>query len=124
MNICCLLRPSLQNRFDILQFLILKIRLLHIILFLNNKILVIQNLSKGIPINTFQRSVFPKIVVYIDDLNMPVPDTSGAQPPLELIRQLLEMGGLYDTERNTWKVQYTLRLFSSLDIVTKCLQQR
>lgn len=96
---------------------------MHIILFLNNKILVIQNFSKGIPINTFKRSVFPKIVVYIDDLNMPVPDTCGAQPPLELIRQLLEMGGLYDTQRNTWKVQYALRFFSSLNIVTKCLQQ-
>lgn len=80
-------------------------------MFLNNKILVIQNFSKGILINTFKLSVFLKIVIYIDDLNMPVPDTSGAQPPLELIRQLLEMGGLYDTEKNTWKVQYILRFF-------------
>lgn len=39
---------------------------------------------------------------------MPTPEKGGAQPPLELIRQLLEMGGVYDTERNTWKVQYML----------------
>ncbi|XP_031192756.1 dynein heavy chain 14, axonemal isoform X3 [Mastomys coucha] len=44
-----------------------------------------------------------RLVIFIDDLNMPVPDTSGAQPPLELIRQLIDMGGIYDTERNVWK---------------------
>ncbi|XP_030893747.1 dynein heavy chain 14, axonemal, partial [Leptonychotes weddellii] len=43
------------------------------------------------------------IVLFIDDLNVPEPDTSGAQPPLELIRQLLDMGGLYNTEKNAWK---------------------
>nr|XP_048295519.1 dynein axonemal heavy chain 14 [Myodes glareolus] len=54
-----------------------------------------------------------RIVVYIDDLNMPVPDTCGAQPPLELIRQLLEMGGLYDTQRNTWKTIQDLSIIAS-----------
>ncbi|XP_064451600.1 dynein axonemal heavy chain 14 [Mirounga angustirostris] len=44
-----------------------------------------------------------RIVLFIDDLNVPEPDTSGAQPPLELIRQLLDMGGLYNTEKNAWK---------------------
>uniref|UniRef100_M3XYI9 Dynein axonemal heavy chain 14 n=1 Tax=Mustela putorius furo TaxID=9669 RepID=M3XYI9_MUSPF len=44
-----------------------------------------------------------RIVLFIDDLNMPESDTYGAQPPLELIRQLLDMGGLYDTKKNTWK---------------------
>uniref|UniRef100_A0A8C5LFK9 Dynein, axonemal, heavy chain 14 n=1 Tax=Jaculus jaculus TaxID=51337 RepID=A0A8C5LFK9_JACJA len=44
-----------------------------------------------------------RIVLFIDDMNMPIPDTYGAQPPLELIRQLLDMGGIYDTGKNTWK---------------------
>ncbi|XP_048968435.1 dynein axonemal heavy chain 14 isoform X2 [Canis lupus dingo] len=44
-----------------------------------------------------------RIVVFIDDLNVPESDTYGTQPPLELIRQLLDMGGLYDTEKNAWK---------------------
>ncbi|KAM6166251.1 LOW QUALITY PROTEIN: dynein axonemal heavy chain 14 [Erethizon dorsatum] len=43
-----------------------------------------------------------RAVIFIDDLNIPVPDASGAQP-LELVRQLLDMGGVYDTERNVWK---------------------
>ncbi|XP_044772138.1 dynein axonemal heavy chain 14 [Neomonachus schauinslandi] len=44
-----------------------------------------------------------RIVLFIDDLNVPEPDMSGAQPPLELVRQLLDMGGLYNTEKNAWK---------------------
>ncbi|KAL1769801.1 dynein heavy chain 14, axonemal, partial [Sigmodon hispidus] len=54
-----------------------------------------------------------RIVVFIDDLNMPVPDSCGAQPPLELIRQLLDMGGVYDTEKNTWKVIQDLSIVAS-----------
>uniref|UniRef100_A0A8C9K0H7 Dynein axonemal heavy chain 14 n=1 Tax=Panthera tigris altaica TaxID=74533 RepID=A0A8C9K0H7_PANTA len=44
-----------------------------------------------------------QIVIFIDDLNVPESDTYGAQPPLELIRQLLDLGGLYDTKKLTWK---------------------
>ncbi|XP_039091728.1 dynein heavy chain 14, axonemal [Hyaena hyaena] len=44
-----------------------------------------------------------QIVIFIDDLNVPEPDTYGVQPPLELIRQLLDLGGLYDTKTITWK---------------------
>ncbi|XP_075057079.1 dynein axonemal heavy chain 14 [Mixophyes fleayi] len=41
--------------------------------------------------------------VFIDDLNMPNPEQYGAQPPLEMIRQFLELGGIYDTKTLTWK---------------------
>uniref|UniRef100_A0A8C5PZV6 AAA+ ATPase domain-containing protein n=1 Tax=Leptobrachium leishanense TaxID=445787 RepID=A0A8C5PZV6_9ANUR len=44
-----------------------------------------------------------KVAVFIDDLNMPNPEQYGAQPPLELIRQFLELGGFYDTKALTWK---------------------
>nr|XP_042114676.1 dynein axonemal heavy chain 14 isoform X2 [Peromyscus maniculatus bairdii] len=54
-----------------------------------------------------------RIVVFIDDMNMPTPEKGGAQPPLELIRQLLEMGGVYDTERNTWKTIQDLSIVAS-----------
>nr|KAF6395182.1 dynein axonemal heavy chain 14 [Rousettus aegyptiacus] len=44
-----------------------------------------------------------RIIIFIDDLNVPETDMYGAQPPLELIRQLLDLGGVYDTEKLAWK---------------------
>ncbi|XP_063093605.1 dynein axonemal heavy chain 14 [Cavia porcellus] len=60
----------------------------------------------GTPMNS-------KAVIFIDDLSVPVPDASGAQPPLELIRQLLDMGGVYDTERNVWKSIHDLSVVAA-----------
>ncbi|KAM6217436.1 dynein axonemal heavy chain 14 [Rhynchocyon petersi] len=56
-----------------------------------------------------------RIVIFIDDLNMPASDIYGAQPALELVRQLLDMGGFYDTKRITWK---NIQDFS---LVTACV---
>ncbi|XP_069810836.1 dynein axonemal heavy chain 14 isoform X3 [Dendropsophus ebraccatus] len=44
-----------------------------------------------------------QVAVFIDDLNMPSPEEYGAQPPLEMMRQFLELGGFYDTRSLTWK---------------------
>ncbi|XP_072503821.1 dynein axonemal heavy chain 14 [Notamacropus eugenii] len=44
-----------------------------------------------------------RVIVFIDDLNSPVPEEYGAQPPLELIRQLLDLEGFYNTEQLAWK---------------------
>lgn len=44
-----------------------------------------------------------RIIIFVDDLNMPKLDTYGSQPPIELLRQYQDFGGLYDREKMFWK---------------------
>ncbi len=41
-----------------------------------------------------------KMIIYVDDLNMPKKDTYGSQPPLELLRQWMDYGGWFDRVQN------------------------
>lgn len=44
-----------------------------------------------------------RIIIFVDDLNMPKLDTYGSQPPIELLRQFQDFGGMYDREKFFWK---------------------
>ncbi|RVE44268.1 hypothetical protein evm_011063 [Chilo suppressalis] len=53
-----------------------------------------------------------KVVIFIDDVNMPKLDVYGAQPTIELLRQFLDFGGVYDRDKLYWK--------DILDVVLCC----
>lgn len=36
-----------------------------------------------------------RLLFFVDDLNMPVKEKYGAQPPLEMLRQIIDLGGFY-----------------------------
>uniref|UniRef100_A0A4X2L0J5 Dynein axonemal heavy chain 6 n=1 Tax=Vombatus ursinus TaxID=29139 RepID=A0A4X2L0J5_VOMUR len=44
-----------------------------------------------------------RVIIFVDDLNMPKLDTYGSQPPIELLRQFLDFGGFYDRDKLFWK---------------------
>ena len=44
-----------------------------------------------------------KMVILIDDVNMPTVEEYGAQPPIEVVRLMMDNGGMYDRKKLFWK---------------------
>lgn len=45
-----------------------------------------------------------QLILFIDDMNMPIVDTYGTQQPIALLKLLFERGGFYDRGRDlNWK---------------------
>ena len=56
-----------------------------------------------------------KLVVFIDDMNMPRVDEYGTQQPIALLKLLLERGGMYDRGKDmNWKLFKDMCYFASM----------
>ncbi len=53
--------------------------------------------------DTYGAQVGQKVAIFVDDVNLPTKDSSGARPAVEFLRQLVERRGAYDREKLSWK---------------------
>ena len=62
--------------------------------------------------NVLGAPIGKRIIIFVDDLNMPKLDTYGSQPPIELLRQFQDFGGMFDREKLFWKeFQVNIKLY-------------
>jgi dynein heavy chain len=60
-----------------------------------------------------------KLIIFIDDMNMPRVDDYGTQQPIALLKLLLEKGGMYDRGKDlNWKLFKDIVFFASMGKVS------
>ena len=52
-----------------------------------------------------------KVIIFVDDVNMPLVETYGAQAPIELLRLVLDFKGFYDRDKLFWKELVDVMMF-------------
>ena len=63
-----------------------------------------------------------RLLVFIDDLNMPQVDTYGTQQPIALLKLLLEKGGMYDRGKDlNWKMFKDIFFTAAMGKVCMCV---
>ena len=55
-----------------------------------------------------------QLIAFIDDFNMPMKDSFGSQPPLELIRHLMDYGFFYDRQKQNIKYVNDILLLTDM----------
>ncbi|KAJ3097104.1 Dynein heavy chain 10, axonemal [Phlyctochytrium planicorne] len=65
--------------------------------------------------DTYGPAAGKRLLVFVDDLNMPSKDTYGTQQPIALLKLLLERGGLYDRGKElSWKFLKDVQFVGSM----------
>ncbi len=66
-----------------------------------------------------------KLVIFIDDMNMPQVDTYGTQQPIALLKLLLEKRGMYDRSKDlNWKTIKDIFIIAAMGKVNEYLHTR
>ena len=57
-----------------------------------------------------------KLIIFVDDLNMPKKEYYGAQPPIEILRQFLDYKGWYNRKELTFRTFEDMVMFSCMGL--------